>query len=271
MRCPEAASRRELARWTRLALRELGARPRRGLGQSFLVDPAPLRRYEELIPWGSRVYEPGPGLGVLTCLLSRLSSRVASVELDRRLAEWLVQLFDSRPNVLVIHADAVALSGLVAADVLASNLPYSAASQILVSAVQNNSIRLVVAMLQLEVARRITSRPGSRAYGRLSAVLRMYFSAEIDSIYPPSSFYPPPKVYSSLTVLRRVREWRDRDKCFLELARCLFTWPNRLASKAFRACGVQPPPGAEGVRVRQLPPSAIYEAAMSSPGCGGGS
>lgn len=250
-------------------LRNYDIRPRRRLGQSFLIDPRILSRYRALLKLadtGTRVFEAGAGLGVLTCELSRVTSIVIAAELDDRLIAPLRSALDEKANVIVVQADAVDLAKTVKTDAIASNLPYNAASQILISIISNNNISNGVVMLQKEVAFRLTARPGSRDYGRLSVVLGYYFKAKVDSVFPPSSFYPRPKVESALVVLTRKKRWKPGDERFLELARCIFTSPGRLAVKVLRRCGVDLTPdarrGLQGLRVRSLSPSQVYMLAM---------
>ena len=269
MTCPDTSSRKSLLRWTLQALRNYDIRPRRKLGQSFLIDPRILSRYRallKLVNAGTSVFEAGAGLGVLTCELSRITSIVIAVELDDRLIAPLRNALDERANVAVVQADAVDLAKAVRANVIASNLPYSAASQVLTSIIFNNYISGGVVMIQKEVALRLTARPGSRDYGRLSTVFGYYFKAKVDSVYPPSSFYPRPKVESALVVLTRKKKWKPGDERFLELARCIFTSPGRLAVKVLRRCGVDLTPdiqrSLQGLRVRSLSPSQVYAIAM---------
>ena len=80
-----------LARRTRRILAQLGHRPRRSRGQSFLIDPSVAERIVALVADSERpqVLEVGAGLGALTDLLSARATRVVAVELDQALASAL--------------------------------------------------------------------------------------------------------------------------------------------------------------------------------------
>jgi 16S rRNA (adenine1518-N6/adenine1519-N6)-dimethyltransferase len=262
MNCPEPLTKQSLYLWTKTILAEYGIRPLRRLGQNFLIDPRIIEAFMELVPRSDVILEVGPGLGTLSCFLSPRGDRYLAIELDRRLAAIASRLLGSQGNVAIIVGDAVNLIDSVRASIIASNLPYSAASQVLANAVRNNSIHLIVAVVQREIARRLIARPGSREYGRLTVVLSIYFDVSLKAVFPPESFYPKPKVSNALIVLKRKRAWKPSDEGFLQLARCIFTQPRRLLPKVLKACKLPVDAayrmGFSGVRVRSLSPEDIY-------------
>src|SRR5438093_5979604 len=95
------------------ALRELaarhGIRPRKSLGQHFLIEPALARRIVEIAAVGpeARVLEIGAGLGSLTVQLARSGAEVVAVEVDRALIPALEEVVEGFPRVRVVMADAV--------------------------------------------------------------------------------------------------------------------------------------------------------------------
>ncbi len=261
--CEASRSRRTLTSWTHGILRDLGLRPRKSLGQNFLVEPRVLRLFERATPHSSDVLEVGTGLGVLTCTLSGISRRVLSVELDPVLAGAASRLLDGFDNVHIVNADGVDIAGTARVEGLVSNLPYSAASQVIVKAITNNRIGWMVVMIQKELADKLAARPGSRAYGRLTVVVRLYFDVDVLAAFPPSAFTPRPEVWSSLVKLRRIRRWEeDSGTRLVEMARCLFSYKNKRVSKSLRLCGYMtggcglPPRILEG-RVRELTPEEV--------------
>src|SRR5438046_7081743 len=106
----------------REVLADLGVRPRRRMGQHFLIDARVAARqvaHAQIRP-SEVVLEIGPGLGVLTRLLAERAKRVVAIEADRRFAEYLRRTL---PDVEVISGDALKVEG-PPFDVMASNLPY---------------------------------------------------------------------------------------------------------------------------------------------------
>ena len=92
-------------------LREHGLRPRKGLGQHFLVSKAHLQRIveaAELSP-DDVVLEIGPGLGRLTALLAARAGHVVAVELDEQLIPILRRTLADHANVTIVHGDILQL------------------------------------------------------------------------------------------------------------------------------------------------------------------
>ena len=95
-------------------------------------------------------------------------------------------------------------------------------------------------MMQREVADRIAATPGSSEYGALSAFTQMHAHAERLFTLPPSSFSPPPDVYS--TVLRldfapRFAELHVEPEGFNTFLRSTFAQKRKTLSNNLRAAG----------------------------------
>ncbi|MEB3817104.1 MAG: hypothetical protein LRS46_04105 [Desulfurococcales archaeon] len=263
-RCPSINA--NLLSWTRAVLKEFKIRPKKSLGQHFLVDGRVLRDYYRLAPRGLTIIEVGGGLGALTCLLADIASKLLSVEIDPVLAKIASMVTRGLDNTSIIVGDGVKHVGSGKAGFLASNLPYNSASQILVAAAKNNSIQEVLVVIQEDVARKIVAKPGERNYGRITAFLRYYFDASIEAHYPPSSFYPKPEVAGALLRLRRIRPWARGDEAFEDLLRCLFSYKNKVLKRAASYCNLP----IEGLgdmlsrRVRDFSPEELYHLSQLS-------
>ncbi len=182
--------------------------PRR-LGQHFLKDGAVAARIVKAVGVGADevVVEVGPGLGALTGLLARESSKLALVELDAGLASALRRRYASNGSVCVVEADARTVSvrelpGLEGAPyVVAGNLPYYAASPIIRNFIESSSPpQRMVVMVQREVARQICAPVGRMSM--LSVAMQMYADAKSLFDVQPAAFRPPPKVVSTVVELR---------------------------------------------------------------------
>ncbi len=196
----------------RQTLRALGVKPRRERGQSFLLDEAIAQRIADQAELSKEdvVLEIGPGLGILTEPLLRRAGQVVGVEVDARLCEAVKRRLWSFGNLTLINSDIlkVDLSRLPAGEgsgrlSVVSNLPYHVTSPVLDYILRNRAlIELAVLTLQDEVARRTVCGPGSKEYGILSVVIQNYTRPEaLFSIEPPS-FYPSPRVRSTVVRLR---------------------------------------------------------------------
>jgi 16S rRNA (adenine1518-N6/adenine1519-N6)-dimethyltransferase len=193
----------------RQLLRQLDFKPKKRLGQHFLVDEAVLERIlaaAQLSP-GDIVIEVGPGLGILTEGLARLGARVIAVELDAKLVALLKKRLVAFPDVKIVHADILKVTpaqllrdNLPASELARSykviaNLPYYITSPVLSHFLeaQPRPSKMVV-MVQKEVGEAIAAGPGKMRL--LSVKAQFYSQPAVVSHVPAASFYPPPKVGS---------------------------------------------------------------------------
>ncbi|MDH4291024.1 MAG: 16S rRNA (adenine(1518)-N(6)/adenine(1519)-N(6))-dimethyltransferase RsmA [Dehalococcoidia bacterium] len=193
----------------RQLLRQFGFKPRKSLGQHFLIDEAVLERIlsaAELSP-GDIVVEIGPGLGILTEGLGKQGARVIAVELDAKLVALLRKRLAGFLDVKIVHADILKLTprqllqdNLPASDLargykVIANLPYYITSPVLSHFLeaQPRPSEMVV-MVQKEVGEAIAAAPGKMRL--LSVKVQYYSKPAIVSYVPAASFYPPPKVDS---------------------------------------------------------------------------
>jgi len=187
-----------------------GIRPKKSLGQHFLIEPALARRIVELAEVGptSRVLEIGAGLGSLTVELARTGARVVAMELDARLAEALRDVVGEQPRVDVLVADALTVdwSEVLSGGpwVVVANLPYNVGVPVIMRILDREPrVKRMLVMVQKELGDRLAARPGESPYGALS--VRVAYRAEARVIRPVSRsvFWPPPNVDSVLVSLTR--------------------------------------------------------------------
>lgn len=187
-----------------------GPRPKRSLGQNFLIDPNTQRAIVaglEPRPEDA-VVEIGPGRGALTQHLAGLVGRLYCVELDDRLAAELRERFTAVPGVQVVHADFLetdrsSLGLEEGAFKLIGNLPYNRASAMLFHTLAPAwRPAVAVVMVQREVADRILAEPGGKAYGALSVGVRTRAAVEAVMQVSRKAFRPVPDVESTLLRLR---------------------------------------------------------------------
>jgi 16S rRNA (adenine1518-N6/adenine1519-N6)-dimethyltransferase len=190
-------------------MRAFGVRPKRDLGQNFLIDSnilGVIDREAQLAP-EDVVLEIGGGLGVLSEYLAPRAAHVHVVELDRALEPALRDAIDPFDNVTLHLADAMRLD-LAALDPaptkVVANLPYGiAAGAILRTLEELPSVQRWVGMVQKEVGERLAAAPGSAAYGVPSVLAQL--AADVRVLRPVSRrvFHPVPNVDSVLVGLQR--------------------------------------------------------------------
>jgi 16S rRNA (adenine1518-N6/adenine1519-N6)-dimethyltransferase len=143
------------------------------------------------------VVEIGPGRGALTEKLLQRADRVAAIELDSELAEYLKVRW---PALELLEANALDVDwSRWGAGVLTGNLPYYIATPIVSRYLrQPGLLSQAVFLIQREVAERITAKPGTREYGYFS--VECQFLAQVEYLFTvaPGAFRPPPKVDSAV-------------------------------------------------------------------------
>jgi len=190
-------------------VREFDFKPKKRLGQHFLIDEAVLELILSAaeLSHGDIVVEVGSGLGILTEGLAKRGTKVIAVELDPKLVAMLRKRLAPFPNVRIVHADILKvtpqqlLRGNLTASALAqgykviANLPYYITSPILrhFLEAQLQPSEMVV-MVQKEVGEAIAAAPGKMSL--LSVRTQFYSKPTLMSYVPAASFRPPPKVDS---------------------------------------------------------------------------
>lgn len=156
---------------------------------------------------GSTVWEVGPGIGAITTLLLQRGVDLTVFELDHGFCRILrEQAFGDEKNFSLIEGDALktlpkALRKVGTPDYLCGNLPYNVGSPLVARLLEGESRpKRMVFTLQREVAERICSETGSKNWSSFALLAQADYEVEIAFDIPPGSFYPPPKVQSSVVV-----------------------------------------------------------------------
>lgn len=245
---------------------------RRRLGQHFLrskrVINILLEEAEKLVKNPRLVVEIGGGRGVLTnALLSRFAtSMVVSYELDEVLSREASNGLAGRSWRLgLINGDGFRVDVSRGFDLLVSSLPYSE-SRRFVEWLVRQRFKGGVVLLQREFANKLLARPGGSSYGAYSVISQIAFDMKlvVKSI-PPNAFTPPPKVFSSVVVLKpRSALLRDKSPRLVKSLKLLFSFRNKVLEKVNRMLGVSvDDPRLLRKRVRDLSPEEALLIASS--------
>lgn len=225
---------------------------RKRWGQHFLVRPETANRIVDAarIRADDTVVEVGPGDGALTRPLAARALRLLAIEIDPLRSEALGRELAGREGVRIRAGDALGRTfgewlseaGWAPPAIFVSNLPYNAATAILLRAIEEEGVfSRAVGTVQKEVARRFAAVPGSEGYGYLSVRAAAFAQVRVLFDLAPGAFRPPPKVKSSVLELtpRSPGIGPDERKGALHLASLAFRWrrktvPNALSSAADR-------------------------------------
>ncbi len=188
----------------RSLLREFNLRPKKSLGQNWLVDESALERIVAAADLSRRdtVLEIGPGLGALTRHLAAQAGRVVAVELDAALFPPLGRVVADYANVTLVQGDILQLDpaelvGQSPRFKVVANLPYYITSAVIRHLLES-AVRpaLIVLTVQLEVAQRIIAGPGKMSL--LAVSVQFYGRPSLVAHIKAGSFYPAPKVDSAV-------------------------------------------------------------------------
>jgi 16S rRNA (adenine1518-N6/adenine1519-N6)-dimethyltransferase len=190
-------------------LKKFGIRPKRDLGQNFLIDSNLLEviaRAAALDP-ADVVLEVGGGLGVLSEHLAERVAHVHVVELDRALEPALHDALAAHANATLHIADAVKLDLAAlepAPTKVVANLPYGVAASVILRTITDlPRVTTWVAMVQKEVGERFAARPRSRSYGVPSVLAQLACDVRVLRPVSRTVFHPVPNVDSVLLGLTR--------------------------------------------------------------------
>ncbi len=178
--------------------------PNKSLGQHWLRDTEALSSIADSADLTSEdvVLEVGPGLGTLTQILLDRAKQVVAVEFDQNLASKLATSIKS--DRLQIHnADILDfnLSNLPKNYKVVANIPYYLTSHLVRRLLEaDNQPRLIVLLIQKEVALRIVNKPGKMSI--LSVAAQFYADCYLGDEISADLFDPPPKVDSQVVILK---------------------------------------------------------------------
>ncbi len=184
-------------------------RPKKFLGQHFLKDlkiAEDIANTVDTIP-SLPVLEVGPGMGVLTQFLLKKDRPIKVIDLDTESIEYLHTEFSELEGD-IIEGDFLKMDLNTLFDgkpfVLTGNYPYNISSQIFFKMLDYKElIPLCTGMIQKEVAERIASKPGKKAYGILSVLIQAFYDVEYLFTVSENVFNPPPKVKSAVIRMTR--------------------------------------------------------------------
>lgn len=212
-------------------LKQAAVKPKKNLGQNFLVNEGIYRKIIKAleIKPDDTVIEIGPGLGTLTDYLAGLAGQVIAVEKDRQLADYLREHFRNHKNVIIINEDILKskiekLKIKNYAYKLVGNIPYYLTSRLIKTIFESwPRPKIIVFMLQKEVAQRITARPPKMSL--LAVSVQYYSKPEIISYVSKGSFFPTPRVDSAIVKFEtrdKEQETRDKQEWFFRVVKAGF-------------------------------------------------
>lgn len=233
-------------------------KPKKHLGQHFLVDLNIAKRIADTVDACPElpVLEIGPGMGVLTQYLVTKQRPVKAVEIDRESVAYLLEHFPKLADN-IIGDDFLRMDLGQVFDgnpfVLMGNYPYDISSQIFFKMLDNKElIPCCTGMIQREVALRIASEPGTKAYGILSVLIQAWYDVEYLFTVDEHVFNPPPKVKSAVIRMTRndTKELGCDERLFKRVVKTVFNQRRKMLRVSLRQ--LFPKPASEEFYSREI-------------------
>ena len=180
---------------------------KKSLGQNFLFDKNILNIIINCADIKDKnILEIGPGTGNLTTeIIKRKPKNFFLIEKDKDLLLLLKEKYSEK--ITYINKDVLNIDETVLSKeklTVFGNLPYNISTEILTKWILNLNSKIwfdkLILMFQKEVADRIISKFNTSSYGRLSIICNWILNIEKIIDIKPNSFWPKPKVDSSLLV-----------------------------------------------------------------------
>ena len=192
---------------------------KKSLGQVFLRESWPCDKMVDSLKKHkiNAVVEIGPGQGALTKVLLEAGLHVTVVEKDDRLIDRLNELSTSHGTsgtLEVVHQDILKFdidswikNSRFERKAICGNIPYNISSPITVKLLHSlHELKLVILMVQLEFAERVSSSPNSKSYGSISVYTQLRSKAHLDFMVSRKCFHPIPKVDSAVLSLTPLKD-----------------------------------------------------------------
>ena len=174
-------------------------------GQNFLNDQAVIKEILNYLKplEHEKILEIGPGMGAITIPLLNKLNHISVIEIDPDMINYLQKKIPGE-KINIINHDVLSINNkdLEVYDRIIGNLPYYISTEILIKMIDIfGSLKDIHFMFQKEVAERITAKPRSKNFGRLTVLIQYFFDSEILFDISANSFSPPPKIQSSFIKL----------------------------------------------------------------------
>ena len=176
-------------------------RPKKSLGQNFLIDPLVIdRTIQYLNPLPSDNFlEIGPGRGAITQPLLNLVRKLDAVEIDEELVSGLKK-FESHKNFTLHNTSILKFSPKEVPEEkirVVGNLPYDLSTSILLWSFGYLNLFLDMHfMFQKEFGERLVAKNNTKNFGRTSVITQYLTKPQYCFSIESESFSPNPKVDS---------------------------------------------------------------------------
>lgn len=177
--------------------------PKKSMGQNFLIDNNISKKFADLLPYdiNGNLIEIGPGFGSISEKFIDRKLNYILIEKDKKISDFLKAKYIDKFKIY--NADFLKLDKNLFLknkhNWVIGNLPYYISNKVIRWIVDNHTyITGAIFTFQKDVVNRIIAKPKTKEYG-INTVLLNYIS-DIKYCFDikPNSFYPRPRVLSSV-------------------------------------------------------------------------
>jgi len=178
-----------------LALNRLNLKPKKHLGQNFLIDKNISRKIiaTSEVSREDIILEIGPGLGALTEQLVGKAQKIIAIEIDPKLSKFLSEKFSVYNKVEIINGDILEIN-LPKHSKVVSNIPYKITGPILEKVFFKQNPPSGVLTIEKSIGKRIFLSKAYKEFSRISVSLNAFMKPILKYNIPRKSFYPVPKI-----------------------------------------------------------------------------
>ncbi len=214
---------------------------KKSLGQHFLTDKNVIQKIIDVVQKTPviNLLEVGPGAGALTDHLIKIPEiNFKAVEIDNEKANYLVNKYPFLKEKIIVDDVLTTATPFNGDFTVIGNFPYNISTQIVFKIIDwHSQVPFVIGMFQKEVAERIASKYGSKAYGVISVLTQYYYAVEYLFDVPKESFNPPPKITSGVIKLSRLQDHSPvkSDRAFKLLVKTAFNQRRKTLRNAIKS------------------------------------
>ena len=223
----------------------MDTRPKKSYGQNFLINESISQKIASYFLQENEctnILEIGPGKGALTkYLLKEKDLNFKAVEADWDMVQYLLEHYKIEGDQLIqedflkLPLDKVFEKDQFS---IVGNFPYNISSQILFRIDKyKDMVPLMIGMFQKEVAERVVSKEGSKVYGVTSVLIQASYDVKFLFHVSPGSFFPAPKVTSSVIMLKRKENYElpCNEKLFKAVVKASFNQRRKMLRNSVKA------------------------------------
>ncbi len=182
-----------------LILNQLQVKPKKSLGQNFLIDNNVRDKIINLseICDDDVILEIGPGLGALTDILVKKAKMVYAIEIETKFYNYLEDKFTSCNNIEIIN-DHILKVDIPPCNKVVSNIPYSITGPIIEKVFCNEKPPQGYLTIEKSLAERIFFKGNYKDFSRISISVNSFLNPIEKTEISPNSFFPTPRIDLSL-------------------------------------------------------------------------